>query len=738
MDKTPTDAKAPYNFVPLPKKVYSVEQGISNGESLILPWKAHDQFLDHTNSGWIELDITTLTPLFIRGSSDDSRETRLFPEPFKSIDGKPVIPGSSLRGMVRALVEILSFSKITNVTNEKPFFRTVAPDRIGDAYRKLMIKNNQKPSGGYVEQRGREWVIVPAKETLRASHNVLQKIGMKIPKSADEYPSWKGQHKQCWFKRDHKDKISDISLSSKEKWEVGTLVFTGYVPKKKAEFVFVGKQDTCIKIPEDIWRRFHSEDQITQWQEKAFPRDEPNKNCRKAAGHIRKGEPIFYVIDEKCKENGLVFFGRAQMFRFPYDLSPQDLIPSNIRNAGLDLAEAIFGRVGRTKTENTIKGRVFFENAVATTDAEFFEKTIVPKILSSPKVTCFQHYLFQESKDKRYHKTYLKEDLHSTCIRGSKLYWHRWSEKGLDEVKEEVGQDRLLQDLSSNDPKDSQHTIMTPIKEGICLKGRIQFRNLTDIELGTLLSALKLPEGCAHKIGMAKPLGLGSIRIEPKLFLVNRVERYSCWQQSGVTEANPDRFLRSFESTIEKHAEKCEEVLDTSKSGLRKICRLDALFHMLSWDRRPEHNKTAYMGLSEFKNRPVLPFPHSVMNLAEPKSKIIPLSKQKSISFNTPQYRPPQPSPKPIEARQIYKAPPANTTAKPTAAKPIETGQTRNGMLKKSDSGWVGIFDNDHREAVITNQNSLPKNIKDGDKAEFYIVEQNKRKGIKVRFEKLL
>src|SRR5690606_25574889 len=92
--------------------------------------------------------------------------------------------------------------------------------------------------------------------------------------------------------------------------------------------------------------------------------------------------------------DGLAFLGRAQMFRFPYDQSPSDLVPEPISEAGLDLAEAMFGRV---RLGDPIKGRINFEDCPATEGGpDCYEPLIVPRILSSPKVTTFQHYLTQD------------------------------------------------------------------------------------------------------------------------------------------------------------------------------------------------------------------------------------------------------------------------------------------------------------------------------------------------------
>lgn len=737
-------ATAPYNFVPLPNKVFTVEDGIDvNGEE-VSPWKMHDRFVHGTRSGWIDLTITTLTPLFIRGPESKrgnvwhKRDARLKPEPFTCPNGSPMIPGSSIRGMIRTLVEILSFSKITPVTNKKPFFRSVAADRIGTAYRSRVIRGNRKPEGGYVRRIGNQWTIVPAKEVLRVHRDLLSKLPLNIATGPNPkyFPDWNGQHKPCWFKRDPKKswKVDKMSFSQENNWEEGTLVLTGSAPRKQYDFVFVGQDKTqSIPIPEGIWRRFHDEDQLTQWQEKAFPKDKPTKGCRKANGHLREGEPVFYLTDESAEDDnnagGLVFFGRAQMFRFPYDLSPLDLVPEEIKAAGLDMASALFGTADPnvSNRRQPIKSRVFFENAVATAGGpDWFEDVMVPKVLASPKATCFQHYLTQDGK--RASKdltTYLQGD--STTIRGHKLYWHRWDqERGIDAVKEQHNHDSLLEDLRNPNPEDTQHTVITPVKKDVIFKGRIRFDNLTDIELGVLLSALRLPNNCAHRLGMGKSLGLGSIKIDSKLSLVDQTARYRSWEESGVAETEHTYFVRVFEDVILEHARNSQETIEEKMDGLLKITRLQSLFHILDWNGKPHPSETDYMELERFKSRPILPTPHGVLGRKEPSGYEEPPRPAANMEMNLARGHGDETS-----ASRMH-------TASISTVKPIEKGQTREGKLKRVQDGWVALFDGDSREAAIVNPTKIPADGADGCEAEFYITEQSKKIGIRARFEKLL
>ena len=68
---------------------------------------------------------------------------------------------------------------------------------------------------------------------------------------------------------------------------------------------------------------------------------------------------------------------------------------------------------------------------------------------------------------------------------------------------------------------------VNPVKADTTFNFHVDFNNLLEWELGLLCYALKPNANYCHKIGMGKPLGLGSVDIEiSSLRTINRRKRY--------------------------------------------------------------------------------------------------------------------------------------------------------------------------------------------------------------------
>ncbi|QSZ28051.1 TIGR03986 family CRISPR-associated RAMP protein [Aceticella autotrophica] len=568
-------AKAPYNFIPLNECVVKAQN---------IP--EFNKFHDDRISGYIDLLVTTKTPIYIRRDKEES-------DFFSIKNGLPIIPGSSLRGMVRTLVEIVSFGKFGFFDKDRRlYYRDVAGKRstLKDIYSSKI--SNDKIKAGYLIYEKGKYKIIPS-EYDRFQDTSKEFI---IGKDNNDYKVWSGGmkgKKKNWIIKSISDSVDFIELTEND--------IKDY------------KNDTNRNIPE-----YYDLLKIAKDKKVTLPN---GRNIE-----LSNGVPVFYVEYDSKKGNKKIAFGHTGFFRLPYELTIGEHVPENLKSDNItDFAEAIFGK------ESKWASRVFFEDAdLEKKQNDIFMEETSPKILASPKPTAFQLYLEQPKEE----NTKLDEQKHwddkDALIRGYKLYWHRNTP------------DDSTEKYSWNEGKainDKQHAIIKPIKRNIKFKSRIRFENLTKEELGALLFALDLPENHYHKIGMGKPLGLGSIEIKPALSLIDKKERYTSlfkgdrWNL-GIKSAEKDDYKKAFEKYILKNISHKDR---NNINSLWDTPRLKQLKAMLNWNNTeiPDWlKKTRYMMIecphkdpdydclcsdskhdkcNEYKDRPVLPKPEKVI-----------------------------------------------------------------------------------------------------------------------------
>ena len=383
-----------------------------------------------------------------------------------------------------------------------------------------------------------------------------------------------------------------------------------------------------------------------------------------------ENRPVFYCPPENEK-NIVGFFGQSPNFRIPY--SPEgnehattvvDFIPENLKQLAItDLADAFFGWVKQESKDKRLPpnfdkqraGRVFITDALYQSNENgicYENEPLTPQILSEPKPSYFPHYLVQPNVDKLELKHYANQPVTETVIRGHKLYWHKGSDPNfkLPPPKKVIG--------STKKVPDTQTTLIKPIKKGVTFKFDIHFENLSDAELGALLWVLDIAQNDSYrlKLGMGKPLGLGAVKIEHKLYVSDRQKRYTKlfsdnsndWETTTKTlKDNPD-YKQCFESYIMKQL--------NYSGNFKNLCRIQMLLAMLSWpEPKNIEETTRYMEIergiakhhigtpvkrndktvNEYKERPVLPNPLDVMGIKLDCDRPSPPSPQDSISQET-------------------------------------------------------------------------------------------------------
>ncbi len=677
--RTDRTAAAPYNFVPLPDVVVTAVDKAEN-----LP--NHDSYVLGRHTGHFDVTLTTCSPLYVRCPltladflrQEREEDTHLpFCQQIKNTPhfyythrtNQPVIPGSSLRGMLRGVLEIVSYGKVERVTNRNLIYRAVGDSTaLGGWYREQTLGANQTshpdmkfdyPSpnlkGGYLRHHNGQWTIQPAKQHdgtnfvtcggetfIHVEYNAVESIiggqGRQQVHKVFVQPAPRTASNRGG--RGPGNLTLNLAVTSGAAARTpgsaapagmvpAVLVESGHMEGRHAKHMHcaIYEEDptgTPIPISHDRWEEYEKDRNMTRGKQ---------TQTRKLTGD---GQPLFYLLDGNGQ---LVFFGATMMLRLPYQRTIHDLIPEPLRQPLMvDYVDALFGYVRKKadfssgtlpsqgEKERAYAARVFVTDAILTKDFTPQDlwltgnatRAITPKILATPKPTCFQHYLVQAQTERAElsHYDSPKEDVNGelrgqeTVIRGHKRYWHQ--------------DDRTQQDIGDpGAPETStQHTQFKPVKHGVTFAFRVYFENLSDSELGALCWMLhplgdSQKEYC-HHLGMGKPLGMGAIKLEATLCLTNRPTRYGNlfqgdhWE-TGVTTAGErlcDRVVleervRAFESDVLSQLN-----LNKSCTHLSNLTRIGMLLKMMEWP-TPDYPNARYMTIqpNRYKERPVLPDP---------------------------------------------------------------------------------------------------------------------------------
>ena len=623
------ESHAPYNFVPLNTIIVSNDS-----------FKNLDRTKYSGKSGYINLKITNKTPIYIRGIKNIEELTQnKIKSNFYSPTGLKAIPGSSIRGMVRHLVEIISFSQFTKNDKKKYlYFRDIANPNssLGMYYKNIFTleeRYNNKPcydynvNSGFLSKQGNNYYILPSMIDKNFNTQFFR-IEKTISRSKD-FTYKQVKYDQNQIKKEYRLKngfyLKELKinrLDDRNGTREGWLISSGSIKKKHMDWV--------INLPDNSQKILINEEDIESYQNDETRDDRSNiiqkLNSKDADRDFPMGIPCFYKIISGENGKTKVLFGHTALFRIPYKQSINDQI-EKVDEKKVDYSNSIFGKVEENK-KNTVAGRVFFMDAMLLQESTN-KRRVVPKVLANPKPTTFQHYL--EPNNSHSSTNY------NTKIRGNKLYWHKniVSDEWIEKEKNPQPQEKLIEaiekfhQLDENEQKNknpeekySQFTIIEPIDTGSNFTGKIHFENLSDEEIGCLLFALDLPPEHYHKIGMGKPLGLGSIEIKPELVLIDRKKRYESFSKDNTFTTGEERIsdLKKYKNIFEQEIiNKLKEVDTNPPSSLWEHPRIKELKVMLDWNKKPENKYTEYMQIekknpdnskiNEYRLRPILDKP---------------------------------------------------------------------------------------------------------------------------------
>lgn len=660
-------AHAPYNFVALNHTVLNSVRFSSN-----------DKYLDERLNGYIEITAIPKTPIFIRsadnleafkGKQSDLESNKPINSDFFHAYDEKRIPGSSYRGMVRTLLEIVSWAKFTYFEDKHLYFRAIKDEhrKLSNDYKQKLIddklsfddpqrhkhfrlKYNFK--AGYLCFEDGDYFIYPAvqdkadkfelyridKNKLTGFHNhdIVYFSTNPITPSADSrswYTSETMRRKGIDLKIEYAT-VATISATHASGLKEGTLVISGYMPKKHWQWI-INKRDSNSS----------NKIRINDKAIKAYQDDKNRDDQWDLLKELQKGKryiPCFYLSKTINSQIEILEFGHTGYFRVKYENSIADHVPKELQNSVvIDLATSLFGSVD----DPGFSSRLFFEDLKCKNSFEECGQNI-PSILSNPKPTSFQLYLEQSNANGQLNDYNQTDPSVNAPIRGYKLYWHKkneqWQAQKLgkqlatllhkkydlnftDETSfESIDAATMLKilDIVKTDSDEKHYTVINPVMNGE-FKGRIRFENLMPHELGALLFVLDLPKCHYHKIGMGKPLGLGSVEIKPKLILTDKNDHYyslkTNWANTKTTSSSVE--VEEYKNLFASHMLSDNSLDPKNSDKLWNSPRLKELLVLLHWPADKEviewNNNRFYPIVdsdeSEFKQRRVLPKPTEVL-----------------------------------------------------------------------------------------------------------------------------
>lgn len=573
--------RAPFNFVPLSKCIHR-----PNWNSLV----SQDKPLSDGVSGSLDIEIIANTSLLV-GDEQNKQSGAIGKVNFNKLpDGRYAIPGTSLRGMLRNVLEIATFSGMRIVEDQRFSVRDLTnKDLYGSKMSKVVETRvyKAKSLSGWLCFEDKKWKLYPCKhyridfEDINGSVN-QELLKKKTCSSKEKYEGLKkvfpamrvrftGEEED---KHDHSYEKKLIYAKAKllNGKDEGYLVVTGQPgPKKHMEFIFKPPGEKSLDLPEKVIRDFlfiHKDTE--EWKylngESPFPK--------------KVGIPVFYLEENK---KTVVSMGLAQMFKLAYRYSIHDRIShtqENLKENEPDFVETLFGRVSST-LEKTLKGRVSIDYAVCSTKPDPKPQEQTQTILSGPKPSYYPIYVSQKGGAGNKYKTYDDNDAE---ISG----WKRYPVRGLADIPP-------LEGNASNDVKVALH----PLPSGTTFVGKVRFHNLKQEELGSIIWALEWggdPKKC-HSLGMGKPFGFGSISI--KIIGSQLIPNIVKENESMTVYEYRNKFVEYMER---KYKEFLEEKEKNAQNSSEKPCAgLDKLnVKSYSWLESPEMKQL--LGMSDPKN----------------------------------------------------------------------------------------------------------------------------------------
>lgn len=474
----------PYNFVP-------VNLNQTPRSDITQPQK-------NLLTGYLDCRIRCRTPLAV---PDVSRRKEIgeehFSYPFFTIDGvTPMIPGSAIRGVIRAVYETLTDScfgsmqadtKIT-VRNNGAFhpgllIRRVVNSKetweLHEAERRLIVTDGRFYDTQHLKQLG---------VTLYKEHELRYKTGDKVE---FELVCRDGKATGYSVRKYEVGKYANIVSGGGHS---GYICIGEKIPNRHFQSIFEDKRPVG-RVTQDDFARLEAV--LKVYRDSSINRKYQNGHngykdyeYAKAKGII----PVYYSQDGRIRYMSFASIGRKAFAYTLNDKAGEKSHQACDSRKNLCPACALFGTVEGEAAGSKIR---FTDAKCCNFEPELLRREITFEELGSPRMSYLPFYLRANKLKASFAQGY---DSRMLEIRGRKYYWHH------------------IPDMDKRVVRNNRNATFDVVKQGAEFKFRIYFDGVTEHQLELIAAAVHLNENTidghyCHKLGHGKPLGYGSVKI---------------------------------------------------------------------------------------------------------------------------------------------------------------------------------------------------------------------------------
>ncbi len=554
---------APYNFVELPPYVlpspWSEEGGVFKGQP------RHDRPLAKGVSGKLQVEWTFETPFLIGANEKLVKDGKTIDVQVQYPDASgnlsPVIPGASLRGMLRNVLEIATAARMTLVDQEAHFSfrdRGLAPlHNINCGFLTYIgNRDNAKNDNG-------NWTLTPCQGVRIESAELCRKIGIDVA----EFEKMSGAARaenffvgtegelvdETWCHcptnpsiagtPDEAAEMATLTSSGTANANAGLVLFRGHDETgdntSEVFFFHSGNEQNPVDTPETVMARFRATH--SHLSQRSKPRSEwttwqwwLDAYCQEQCTKI----PVFWVgnADGDSVNPQEFYLGMSRSIKIPHANSPASLqkkgdrdgqirnsLTTDLQESGqrktpgneFDFVQALFGHVplqdGETKSDApqtwSLKGRIFFRHGNLHEEETVVDCPLKSGITEKPRAS-FAPYYLRPTDGNQPTITWSAND---TKLAGFKRYPIRKQPVEFPAAGSD-SQTSHMQFQKSGKPDVNGNT-------EVCFNAPVKLHNLHPIEFGALLWAIswQAPSKAGtsyhrHSLGRGKPQGYGRVR----------------------------------------------------------------------------------------------------------------------------------------------------------------------------------------------------------------------------------